>query len=141
MDLLVEILKKEFEKRKAKNSSYSLRRFSQILEIDSSNLTKIMNYKKSIGKSTAQKICEKLNLSSELLSGQKVSLENGPLSKLFFVNEAKDDQYYSFYIDGGKSDLVSEKIDQFLSELETHFVDPATSPSTVKISIIKGTKT
>lgn len=47
-DPLVEILKKSFEKRRLKNSSYSLHAYSRDLELDVSNLSKILKYQKKI---------------------------------------------------------------------------------------------
>lgn len=48
-DPLVEILKKNFEHRKARNKAYSLRSFSRDLGLDPSNLSKILSYQKEVG--------------------------------------------------------------------------------------------
>lgn len=43
-DFLIEMLKKEFETKRSKNKSYSLRAYANYLEMDPSNLSKIMRY-------------------------------------------------------------------------------------------------
>jgi plasmid maintenance system antidote protein VapI/DNA-binding MarR family transcriptional regulator len=48
-DSFVEILRAEFEKKCDRNKQYSLRSFSRDLEIDASNLSKILSYQKPLG--------------------------------------------------------------------------------------------
>ncbi len=59
-DPLVEILKKSFQKKKAKNRSYSLRSYSRDLGIDPSNLSKIMSNQIEVGPNLRSKIGLKL---------------------------------------------------------------------------------
>lgn len=59
-DPLVEILKNEFKKRKTRNGSYSLRSYSRDLDLDPSNLSKMINYGLKIGPSLRLKIGKKL---------------------------------------------------------------------------------
>jgi uncharacterized protein (TIGR02147 family) len=63
-DPLVEIMKKEFLQKKARNGSYSLRSYSRDLDLDPSNLSKMMNYQKSIGQNLRAKIGHKLGFES-----------------------------------------------------------------------------
>lgn len=59
-DPLVEILKKEFKQKQTKNSSYSLHSFSRDLEIDVSNLSKILNSKKELGPRLRERLGKKI---------------------------------------------------------------------------------
>ncbi|MFZ3231239.1 MAG: DUF4423 domain-containing protein [Pseudobdellovibrio sp.] len=59
-DPLIEILKKDLQKKKSRNGSYSLRCYSRDLGLDPSNLSKIMNYQIAIGTSLRNKIGQKL---------------------------------------------------------------------------------
>jgi uncharacterized protein (TIGR02147 family) len=55
----------EYDTRKLKNTSYSLRAFARDIEISSGKLSDILGKKVGISKSTALKISKKLNLSEE----------------------------------------------------------------------------
>lgn len=59
-DPLIEILKKEFAKKQAKNHAYSLRSYSRDLGIDPSNLSKILNYQKEMGSRLRAKLGKEL---------------------------------------------------------------------------------
>ena len=56
LDPIIEILKKEFEAKKQRNGAYSLRAFARFLEIDPSNLSKIMSYQIIPGERLKRKI-------------------------------------------------------------------------------------
>lgn len=56
VDPLVDILIKEFGRKKSRNKYYSLRSFSRDLEIDPSNLCKILNRKKKVGPALRSKL-------------------------------------------------------------------------------------
>lgn len=62
IDPLVEFLKREFESRKERNNSYSLRAFANFLDIDPSNLSKILSYQLSLGEKLKIKLSHKLGL-------------------------------------------------------------------------------
>lgn len=64
-DPLIEILKKEFLRKKSRNGSYSLRSYSRDLGLDPSNLSKIMNYQIEIGPNLRSKIGQKLGFESK----------------------------------------------------------------------------
>lgn len=64
-DPIVEMLKKEFHRKKQKNGSYSLRSYSRDLNLDPSNLSKIMNYQIDVGPKLRLKIGTKLGFSEE----------------------------------------------------------------------------
>lgn len=68
-DPLIEILKKELERKQARNGAYSLRSFSRDLELDPSNLSKIMSYQKNIGPILRLKIGRKLGFDSNDIDG------------------------------------------------------------------------
>jgi uncharacterized protein (TIGR02147 family) len=67
-DALVEILKSEFERKRKRNASYSLRSFSRDLEIDASNLSKILSYQKDPGPVLKARLAIKIGLSNEDLA-------------------------------------------------------------------------
>lgn len=64
-DILVEILKSEFEAKKAKNKSYSLRAYANYLQIDPSNLSKIMRYDLVPKLVLRKRLAEKLGFKNE----------------------------------------------------------------------------
>jgi len=59
-DYLIEILKTELSKKRARNGAYSLRSYARDLGIDPSNLSKILNEKKTIGKNLRRNLTKKL---------------------------------------------------------------------------------
>lgn len=59
----VELLGREYEKRRSKNSHYSLRSFARDIEIPPSLLSEVFNEKKGISLETAKAIISKLNFS------------------------------------------------------------------------------
>lgn len=59
----LEILKNDFELKKAKNKSYSLRQFAKRLEMSPSWLSDVLRHKKFISIPAAQSIANRLNLS------------------------------------------------------------------------------
>lgn len=64
-DPLIEIIKSEFEKKCERNKQYSLRSFSRDLEMDVSNLSKILSYQKPVGKNLREKLAKKLGFTEE----------------------------------------------------------------------------
>ncbi len=62
-DPLIEILKTEYSRKKSRNPSYSLRSFSRDLNIDASNLSKLLNYQKDLGIKLKKKLAFKVGLS------------------------------------------------------------------------------
>lgn len=56
------ILKSELEERILRNSSYSLRSFAKDLGVQAPKLSEVLNYKKGISESVAEKVCDKLTL-------------------------------------------------------------------------------
>lgn len=62
----IQVLKSEFESRKLKNGSYSLRAFAKNLSIDPSLFSKIFNEKQLPTLETANTICTKLNLKASI---------------------------------------------------------------------------
>jgi len=57
------IIKKEFEKRRLKEPSYSLRSYAHDLEVSASMLSEVLNFKKNLARKTAVKISAALKLS------------------------------------------------------------------------------
>lgn len=135
MNPFVEILKKEYERRKSKNPAFSMRGFSKFMDMDSSNLNKIMNYKKTIGRKTIQKICEKLNLDKSVWTSDG-GLQNAALSKFTFVDDSKNEKYYSFYIDPKYENDVNEKINSLIDAIEPFLVDRATEVDAIRLAVI-----
>jgi uncharacterized protein (TIGR02147 family) len=70
-DILRELLKNEFQKRAQKNPSFSLRAFSQKLDIDQSLLSKILQGKRKFSDENAKKISQFLGIYLEKLSQGK----------------------------------------------------------------------
>ena len=74
-DPLIEILKSEFARSKARNRSYSLRSYSRDLGVDASNLSKILSYQKPLGAVLKRKLGKKVGLTDaevdELLNGYR----------------------------------------------------------------------
>ncbi|MDO9181908.1 MAG: DUF4423 domain-containing protein [Bacteriovorax sp.] len=64
-DPLIEILKNEFTRKKTRNGSYSLRSYSRDLDLDPSNLSKIMSYQKTIGPTLRSRIGLKLGFNEK----------------------------------------------------------------------------
>lgn len=68
-DPLVETLKMELTRKKSRNQAYSLRTYARDLDIDPSNLSKIMTYQKELGFSLRVRLGKKLGFdSSEIIS-------------------------------------------------------------------------
>ena len=135
LNSIVEILKKEYEKRKSKNPAFSMRRFSKYMDMDPSNLNKIMNYKKPVGQKTIKKICEKLNINRSIWTAEQ-SLKNAALSKFSFIDDSKKEKYYSFYIDTEHVKKVSDKIDLFINDIEPFLIDRSTDGDAIRLSVI-----
>jgi uncharacterized protein (TIGR02147 family) len=75
-DPLIEILKKDFQHKKSRNGSYSLRSYSRDLELDPSNLSKIMKYQLTVGPVLRSKIGLKLGFDhSEIQSWLRPSMQ------------------------------------------------------------------
>lgn len=73
-DSLVEFIKIEFDRKKARNPAYSLRSLSRDLAIDASNLSKILSYQKRLGPVLKTKLAKKMGLSpADLESLSEVS--------------------------------------------------------------------
>lgn len=66
LDLFTEYLQNEFHARRAKNSSYSLRAFSRLLEVDQSLLTKVLKQKKTFSPKVMFKCLENLKSPPEI---------------------------------------------------------------------------
>jgi len=64
---LIERLKKEYQLKKQRNKSYSLRAFSRFLSIDPSNLSKIMNGQLTPGNKLKEKLAHKLGINSKII--------------------------------------------------------------------------
>lgn len=77
---LAKLLKKEFEKRKKRNKSYSLRSFAAALKTDPTSLLRIMNGQRLPTLSTTRKLLTILG-KSELLSSVQRELEQRKQSK------------------------------------------------------------
>lgn len=61
-EVYLQILQREFEKKKEKNPRYSLRIFARHLEIDHSTLSQIFSRKRGISEKLARKIVENMSL-------------------------------------------------------------------------------
>ena len=61
------ILKIEFRKRKKRNPAYSLRAFAIFLGISSSFLSKILKGERPVGRSTLEKIANRLKWENEIV--------------------------------------------------------------------------
>jgi DNA-binding MarR family transcriptional regulator len=60
--MLLDYLRKEYERRKNQNSSYSIRAFAHSLKLDSSTVSKILKGRRKLTFSLAQKILDRLEL-------------------------------------------------------------------------------
>ena len=112
-----------------------MRRFSKYMDMDPSNLNKIMNYKKPVGQKTIKKICEKLNINRSIWTAEQ-SLKNAALSKFSFIDDSKKEKYYSFYIDTEHVKKVSDKIDLFINDIEPFLIDRSTDGDAIRLSVI-----
>lgn len=61
-EVYLQILQREFDKKKEKNPRYSLRIFARHLDIDHSTLSQIFSRKRGISEKLAQKIVDNLTL-------------------------------------------------------------------------------
>lgn len=68
MKSIAHLLKKEFTRRKAKNAAYTLRSFAKFLDVDHSQLSKILREERSAGKVFIEKVGKRLGLSHEEIS-------------------------------------------------------------------------
>lgn len=93
-------IQEEFRVRKHRNPGYSIRAFARDLGIDSSNLSAILNKKRSIPKNRIEEFCQKLQLS--------------PKEKMLFVSSIYRNQRQQ------KSLLSIKNETQYLQE-EMHF--------------------
>lgn len=64
IDPIIEILKREFQSKKERNHAYSLRAYSRFLDIDPSNLSKILSAQLSPGEKLRNKLAAKLGINS-----------------------------------------------------------------------------
>lgn len=92
-----EILKAEFLKKSEKNKGFSLRRFAQILDLQASFLSEVLNNKKNLSDEMAAKISEKLSWSTS--------------EKEYFFNLVQ--------LEKTKDPLVKEKIETRIRNLQT----------------------
>lgn len=67
-DPVIELLRQEFSRKVIKNRAYSLRSFARDLKMDASNLSKLLNYQKPIGRRQRSKLSEKLGFSESELT-------------------------------------------------------------------------
>lgn len=67
-DPFVEIIQIEFDRKRERNPSYSIRSFSRDLQIDASNLAKILSHKKKVGKLLRTRIATNLGFNQEEIS-------------------------------------------------------------------------
>ena len=65
---MIELLRLELQRRIAKNPCYSLRSFAMYLEVDASHLSRLLQRKRKLSHSLAQKICERLDWDMALAS-------------------------------------------------------------------------
>ncbi len=63
--IFTRILKREFEKKKQKNTQYSLRAFAKYLEVDHSLLSKVLRSKREFSTKMILRIAPKIGLSSD----------------------------------------------------------------------------
>lgn len=97
---LIEVLKKEFESRKRRNHSYSLRAFSRFLDVDPSNLSKIMSYQVTPGERLKKKLAQKIGIETEIpfedLSYRKTEDDHYSSHAIDIFNIISDWQNYAF---------------------------------------------
>lgn len=72
-DPLIEILKSELARKKVRNRGYSLRSYSRDLEVDASNLSKILAYRKSLGPALKKRLARKIGLTDQDLENLDVT--------------------------------------------------------------------
>lgn len=72
-DPLIEILKSELARKKVRNRGYSLRFYSRYLEVDASNLSKILAYRKSLGPALKKRLARKIGLTDQDLENLDVT--------------------------------------------------------------------
>ncbi len=83
---IIDLLIKEFDRKRKRNPSYSLRAYSKYLEIDPSNLSKIIKGSKVPGGKLASRLCQKLGINYQELES---------LTAL----QIKDENYSEYAID------------------------------------------
>ena len=88
------LLKWHFERKTAKNASYSLRAFARDLGIPASNLSAVLNQKRrGFSQSNIQKICTALNLSE---IEKKNFLKSNEAEAASFIKEIKSSDFEVF---------------------------------------------
>jgi len=85
-------LQEEFNKRKSRNSGYSVRSFAKQLGISSSYLSKLMNGKKSVSEETFFKIASRLKFEENIIDDLHASLPQFKMQRLDF-NEIVVDEF------------------------------------------------
>lgn len=76
-NLYLEILEREYNRRKDNNKYYSQRAFAKMLEIDSGSLSAILKGNRPIPKAKIVFFCDRLKLTDE----EKISFINSALKK------------------------------------------------------------
>ena len=67
-DPFIEILRIDFARKKMRNKAYSLRSYSRALDLDPSNLSKLLNYRKELGPQLKAKLAHKIGFTTEDLA-------------------------------------------------------------------------
>lgn len=97
-DHLVEVIKTEFHSRKNRNKAYSLRSYSRDLNVDPSNLSKILKGKKTLNQKNAEKIATKLGFNTLEISQLLLTKSHLPINdKSYHSHELKTFQIISHW--------------------------------------------
>lgn len=97
-----ELLKHSLTERNRKNPRYSLRRFAQTLEIDPSDLSKLLRGRRPLGGKTIASLGHRLGLSREQIT-HFVQLERS----LKALERLQDDELVEYLVGGLERELQS----------------------------------
>ncbi len=107
-----EILNSEFKKRNQVNEKYSLRSFSNLLDLDTSTLSQILKGKRKIPKSHWHSIADKLSLSGETRQAYLKTLLGE------FISKDLSDNLQSVYIERESEKLDDSSYFEIIAEWE-----------------------
>lgn len=98
IDPIVEILREQLAGRQAGNASYSLRSYARDLDIDASNLSKILSYKKPLGHKLRKEMAKKVGcspLNDRLTNEKKIDDSDYESHSLDVFRIVSSWQYYA----------------------------------------------
>jgi len=124
-----EFLKNQFDVKRAKNPSYSLRSFARTLDMSPSHLSRVLSGKKQISLHMGVKVSEKLKLKKRenqfFLNLIQLELSNDPEQKIKLLKKLEKNNFSYEYLDLEKFNIISEWYHfAILSLAKTHGFSP-----------------